>query len=104
MKSIGGLLRRGRPGEQREFSAAFILGATNDALLQIVQLQPADARANSFMHGTVMIGVSHGAVAGLIQQSSVQLIEAINKKLQASGGGPETVQKIVTRPTESPLV
>lgn len=102
MKTIGGLLSRGRPGERAEFSAAFIVGAMNAALQNTAQLSAADARAISFRHGTVVVGVSHGAVAGRIQQLSEQLLLATNTKLQASGKAPDTITKIVTRPMTSP--
>ncbi len=102
MKSLGGLLRRGRPGERGEFSATFVVGAMNDALQAVLQLSSDDARATSFRQGIVTIGASHGAVAGLIQQSVAELLRAANEKIRASGGGPETITKILTRPQASP--
>ena len=97
MKSIGGLLRRGRPGEQQEFSAAFVIGAVNDALRTVVHIELADARATSFSRGNVVIGVSHGAVAGNIQRSAAAILEHANKKIAAVGGSSRSITNIVTR-------
>lgn len=98
MKGIGDLLSRGRPGERAEFSAAFVVGAMNDVLQNTLQLSAIDAKAISFKNSTIVIGVSHGAVAGLIQQSAQELLEAANKKTQARGLPANGITKILTRP------
>jgi len=98
MKGIGDLLSRGRPGERAEFSAAFVVGAMNDVLQNSLQLTNSDAKAISYKNGTITIGVSHGAVAGLIQQSAQEILEAANKKMQASGLPANGITKILTRP------
>jgi hypothetical protein len=103
MKSIGGLLHRGRPGEQRVFAAAFVVGAVNEALRAIVRLEPGDAAASSFARGEVVIGVSHGAVAGMIQRAAEKIISQANEKISAAGGTNKTILKIVTRPQPPPL-
>lgn len=102
MKPIGGLLRHGRPGERREFAAAFVVGAVNDALRTVAQINPTDARATSFAHGVAMIGVSHGAVAGNVQRSAAEIIHWANNKIHAAGGGDQTITRIVTRPQPIP--
>ena len=102
MKSIGGLLQRGRPGERAEFSATFVIGAMNAVLQAALQLEPGDARAISYRQGTIVIGVSHGAVAGLVQQSASELITTANKKISTSGGAEGTIKKILTRPQTPP--
>lgn len=103
MKPIGRLLRRGRLGEQRVFAAAFVMGAVNEAIRTIMRLEPSDATASSFARGEVVVGVSHGAVAGMIQQAAEKIINQANEKIFAAGGTNETVTKIVTRLQPPPL-
>lgn len=98
MKSIGGLLHRGRPGEQRVFAAAFVVGAVNEALKNVLKFESNDALAISFSRGEVVVGVSHGAVAGTVQRSAEKIITQANKKISAAGGANTTVTKIFTRP------
>lgn len=103
MKAIGRLLHRGRPGERREFAAAFVVGAINDAIDEVLSFKPKDARAISFLQGTAVVGVSHGAVAGSVDQSAAEIIERTNKKIATVGGPDKTVIRIVTRPLPPPL-
>lgn len=98
MKGIGDLLSRGRPGERAEFSAAFVVGAMNDVLQNTLQFSTIDAKAISFKNGTITIGVSHGAVAGMVQQSAQELLDAANKKMQTNGLPANGITKILTRP------
>ena len=98
MKSIGGLLHCGRPGEQRVFAAAFVVGAVNEALQIVLQLEPRDAQASSFARGEAVVSVSHGAVAGIVQRSAEKIIKQANKKIASAGGADTTVTKIFTRP------
>lgn len=103
MKAIGGLLHRGRPGEQREFAAAFVVGVINDAIVDVLGFEPKDARAISFLRGTAVVGVSHGAIAGSVDQAATEIIERTNKKIAAAAGPAKTVTRIVTRPQPPPL-
>lgn len=102
MKALGSLLGRGRPGEQAEFAAAFVIGAMNQVLQNNLHLAPTDARAQSFFHHTITIGVSHGAIAGQIQQAANELLAAANTKIQTTGGAGTSIKKILTRPMTSP--
>lgn len=102
MKALGSLLGQGRPGERAEFSAAFVVGAMNQVLEKNLRLAPVDARAQTFFRQTITIGVAHGAIAGLIQQSADELIAAANTKLQTTGATGTRIKKILTRPMTSP--
>lgn len=102
MKPIGGLLSRGRPGERAEFSAAFVIGAMNEALQKVMGISDADARAISFRQGTIIVGVSHGAVAGLVQQAVEKILTAANAKIKTSGHNHTTIAQIITRPMTPP--
>jgi len=103
MRAIGGILRRGRGGEQPVFAAAFVVGAVNDALSVALRLGPGDARAVSFSKGVVVVGVSHGAVAGTIQQAAETILAQANRKISSAGGSEKTVIKIITRLQPPPL-
>ena len=84
MEPIGGLLHR-RPSETAAFSAAFVVGVMNRILQEEIQLGERDARAISFNNGKIVIGVSHGTVAGRIQQQAERIIEASNAALKKLG-------------------
>lgn len=68
-------------GEGVEFSAAAVVAAINDVLRR--QGFPLEqAEAISFHHRQARIKVSHGAIAGRIQQQSDHIIDDVNSLLR----------------------
>lgn len=84
MDRLSGLLHR-RPSEGGAFTAAFVVATINRVLLEEFQFDVQDARATSFRNGSVVIRVSHGAVAGRIQQQSTAIVTQSNARLERLG-------------------
>ncbi|MBI2985035.1 MAG: DUF721 domain-containing protein [Candidatus Kerfeldbacteria bacterium] len=92
---LGRLTRDETAGHER-FATA-VLGAVNEALASVLRPHRDQAKAISFKHGTVVVRVSHGAIAGFIQMYQPEIIDRANRRLSLALGSPPTINRIVTR-------
>lgn len=97
MEPLGRLLRR-RPGNDgASFVAAMVVETCNSVIHDLLHLTEADARATSFRDGVIRAVVSHGAVAGLLQQRSTEICAEIDARLAKHGPAQNVVKRITTR-------
>ena len=97
MYQVGRLFQSSRGQEQEEFTAAWVVQLVNEAVYATTGIDLADARAVSVRRGETTIVVSHSAIAGHLQQSADQIIEAVNNKLRKVGGPRSPVRRLITR-------
>ena len=74
MDSVGKLLQHTGP-DQATHTAALVVATVNAVLQERVGVLVRDARATSFQQGTIRIHVSHGAVAGQLNQRAEEILE-----------------------------
>ncbi len=101
MDSVGKLLQHTGP-DQATHTAALVVATVNAVLQERVGVLVRDARATSFQQGTIRIHVSHGAVAGQLNQRAEEILELCNNSLARLGASRFRIQRIQTRVTGLP--
>ncbi len=81
LRHLGELFsRRLRQEGGPELYAAAVVAIVNNVLSETIESR--DARAASFTRETVVVETSHSAIAGLIHNNELALLEKINNRLQ----------------------